>query len=79
MNTNEANAVSATVPALIIGIVIVVVSLLSLGKVDNYLHQKAVNECAQTARYERVDAKSGIKAVYPIPDQYKTCLKDKGY
>ena len=47
-------------------------------RADKFLKIKAVDDCARISRYE-VQEKSGAKVSMPIEDQYKNCLKTKGY
>lgn len=59
-------------------VVTAVALFFAVTRVDQYLKIKAVDDCARISRYE-VQEKTGAKVSMPIEDQYKNCVKAKGY
>ncbi|NTU73630.1 hypothetical protein HGB07_05710 [Candidatus Roizmanbacteria bacterium] len=47
-------------------------------RIDTYLKNQAVHDCAKTSIYTKIDAETKQQLVYPALDVYKNCLKDKG-
>ena len=73
MKTNE---VSPVLAATIVGVILVFVAFyLSLIRVDTFLRNSAIDNCALSARFERKDGSATV--VYPIDSFYKACLKQK--
>lgn len=67
------------VNGVIAAIVIMIFAYLSLMRIDKFLKIKAVDDCANASRYERTIPAEQAKVTAPVMDQYKSCLKDKGY
>jgi len=49
---------------------------LVLMRVDTYLRQKAIDDCAKISRYETSEKTASFS--YPVLDIYNKCLVDKG-
>lgn len=64
--------------AVVIAVALVVVAWLLLPRIDQYLRIVAVDDCGKVAKYEtRPDVNTVV--TYPLGDEYKKCMKDKGY
>ncbi len=64
---------------IIAGLIVIVSLFLILQQVGQFLHIKAIDDCAKISRYEKDLPEENAKVFYPLTDIYKTCLKDKGY
>lgn len=76
------NIINATV--ILVGIIII--GFFALTRMDQYLKNMAVADCAKMATYTIETTKMGAvgeqvntKSVEPIKLSYKTCMADKGY
>lgn len=49
-----------------------------LTRVDKYLKQEAMAECAKISSFSTTD-QAGNKVSYPVKEIYANCLKEKGY
>lgn len=47
-------------------------------RVDDYLTQQAIHDCAQDYRMEYVDPLTNTTVIKPIDDLYEQCLETKG-
>lgn len=59
-------------------VVIIVVSYLVLLRVDTYLRNSAVDNCAKISKFEKQDKAQSAVISYPIKDVYQECLIRKG-
>lgn len=57
-------------------ILLFVAFYLSLMRVDRYLHDRAIDACAEAARFNRQEGSANVS--YPIDSFYKDCLLKKG-
>ncbi|QQS43313.1 hypothetical protein IPM65_04075 [Candidatus Roizmanbacteria bacterium] len=69
-----------------ISVAIVVIAFLSLGRVDQWLKNMAIADCAELGTFTTVNqGASGDGQTFtttstePIRTVYKTCIEDKGY
>ncbi|MDO8497528.1 MAG: hypothetical protein Q7S61_03210 [bacterium] len=74
MDTNITKIITTS----ILGVAFVLAVWLGVSRVDQYLKQNAVDECAKVSRYEKTITAENVKLYYPLADVYKNCLKDKG-
>ncbi|MBP6044978.1 MAG: hypothetical protein WAT72_00010 [Microgenomates group bacterium] len=75
---NNPEIVSRTASSFLLVIFLSFALFFSLKKIDTYLKNQAIYQCALISRYEQTDQKTGTKVSYPVADVYKQCLKDKG-
>lgn len=52
--------------------------IMVLARVDKYLKQEAMAECAKISSFSTTD-QAGNKVSYPVKEIYANCLKEKGY
>lgn len=78
METQNQMSVQA-VGSVVTAVVIAIFGWFVLTRVDTYLRIKAVDDCGNRAKFEREDPDLRAKITYPLGDEYKACLKDKGY
>ena len=80
MDTTQNTAVSVDVNiATLLGVVLFfIVMLLGIARVDTFLKNQAITECAQISRTENTSNDGKTKYVYPLVDVYKDCLAKKG-
>lgn len=76
---NEKHNVFTLCSALIFSGAIVAVFYLTIPRLDQYLKNRAVDECSGVSRYERTISDEGVHVFSPDNTVYKACLKDKGY
>lgn len=50
----------------------------TLKKVDVYMTNQAIHQCALISRFEQTDQEKNTKVSYPVAEVYKQCLTDKG-
>lgn len=62
--------------ALVIVVLIFIAFYLTLSRVDSFIRNQAIDECAKFGRQEQVT--DGLKVSYPLADIYETCLERKG-
>lgn len=69
-----------------VAIAIVVIAFLSLGRVDQWLKNMAIADCAELGTFSTVtEGTAGDGQTFsttstePIRNVYKTCIEDKGY
>lgn len=69
-----------------LAIAIVIIAFLSLGRVDQWLKNMAIADCAELGTFTTVNqGTSGDGQTFtttstePIRSVYKTCIEDKGY
>jgi hypothetical protein len=63
----------------ILVVTILIIVYLTLLRVDKFLKIKAIDDCGKISKYEKTIPEENAKVSYPVLDQYKSCLKDKGY
>lgn len=64
---------------IVIGVITFFALNLILKRVDLFLRIKAINDCQTVARYERNIPEEDAKVYFPVPDQYDSCMKKKGF
>ena len=73
----KVNEVSPIVGVLFVAVILLFVAFyLGLTRVDTFLKDNAIDNCALSARFERKDGTGTV--TYPIDSFYKDCLKQKG-
>lgn len=72
------NTMQKDMGLVVLSIVLAVFAFMGMQRVDKYIKVKALNDCAQAYRYEAKIA-DGATVTYPLGDEYKNCLKEKGY
>jgi hypothetical protein len=79
-NTENKTNQTASIINCVLLIIFGIISLfLILQRVDRYLKIKAIDECYKISKYERNIPEENAKVTYPLSDQYKSCIKNKGY
>jgi len=73
------NTASKDIGLIVLAIVIFVVSFMALGRVDKIIRIKAMDDCARAYRYEATVEGGNAKVSYTLGDEYKACLKEKGF
>jgi len=52
---------------------------LGIGRVDQFLKMKAIDDCSKSVRYEKTVPTENVKLIIPVQDLYEKCVKEKGY
>lgn len=79
MNTQyNPEVVARTANTVLVLVFLSVALFLSMSRVDSFVKNRSIHECALISRFEQTDEKNNTKVSYPVSDIYKQCLKDKG-
>lgn len=71
--------ISPRIVVILMAIVLLFVGFyLTLMRVDTYLRNSAIDQCAAQSKFEKNDKAQSAVIAYPIQDVYENCLKRKG-
>lgn len=71
--------ISPRIVVIVMAIILLFVGFyLTLMRVDTYLRNLAIDQCAALSQYEKNDKAQSAIISYPIQDVYENCLKRKG-
>jgi len=79
MTDQNNQQIMAVINQIILSLTIIISLFLILNQVNQFLRIKAIDDCGKISRYEKQLPEDNAKVFYPVLDQYKSCLKDKGY
>jgi hypothetical protein len=83
---NELSYTDKVISSMLLLVAVIVIGFLLVGRVDQYMKNMAIADCAKLATFSTDTTKAGAngeqvltRSVEPIRDLYKGCIEDKGY